>query len=664
MRNPHYTKTKNVYTLVIIMLTLCLAVSLFALSACQAKLTEITAQYLGGDLEIGQKIESSDVLVTANFSNGKSKHVNDYKLEYDTSVAGEITVMVSFAEGGATRYATFTVTVKEKQTDIKPDPIPQPALHSVSAAYNGGEVEIGATLSKADIVVTARYDDGEGNIGSLKTVINYELQYDFSSAGNKTVTVSYSENGVTKTTTFTVLVNEPYVEPTSALADISAEYTGEDIEFGGLLSLNDVTVIATYEDGSKAAVRGFEVSEFNPQQAGEQQVTIVYTENDVTKQCQITVTVKEKTIETANYGKYGILQDDGSIKVTNTAIVNGELQIHFLAFENNSPGDSIYIKAGDVDILIDAGSVTTSANTIAAYINNYVEDNKLEYVIATHSDADHIYAFVGSSGAQGILDRYQIDNIITYSAYYNNGYLGTKSQVQQNFENKCQALAQQGANLFTDVDCYNNAKEGAQRVYKLTDNIEMEILYNSYYTTKGSNNNNYSVCLIFHQYGEGYDFDNPLNPDNKNHVNHYLFTGDLEGTGETLLVQNNDLPEVVLFKAGHHGSETSSNEALLNVIKPKVVCVCTCCGEGRYGFPVQTSINRIAVFTDMVFMTNQNVSGRSYTHLNGNICVKSNEHGVFVNCSNNNILFKNSDWFKNNRTCPDEWKPSQTEPTE
>ena len=46
-------------------------------------------------------------------------------------------------------------------------------------------------------------------------------------------------------------------------------------------------------------------------------------------------------------------------------LVNGELQIHFLELGNKYTGDCTYIKAGDTDILIDAGSRTSSIPYIA-----------------------------------------------------------------------------------------------------------------------------------------------------------------------------------------------------------------------------------------------------------------------------------------------------------
>ena len=59
----------------------------------------------------------------------------------------------------------------------------------------------------------------------------------------------------------------------------------------------------------------------------------------------------------------------------------------------------------------------------------------------------------------------------------------------------------------------------------------------------------------------------------------FLFTGDLEEEGEIKLVENNkSLQElrdnneqfgVDLYKAGHHGSKTSSSETLLS--KPSII---------------------------------------------------------------------------------------------
>jgi hypothetical protein len=79
------------------------------------------------------------------------------------------------------------------------------------------------------------------------------------------------------------------------------------------------------------------------------------------------------------------------------------ITFNFVEQGNQYSGDCTYIKAGDNDILIDAGNRTSCASTIESYLedssrtNNYVSDGKLEYVIATHAHQDHIAGFVGVS---------------------------------------------------------------------------------------------------------------------------------------------------------------------------------------------------------------------------------------------------------------------------
>lgn len=322
-------------------------------------------------------------------------------------------------------------------------------------------------------------------------------------------------------------------------------------------------------------------------------------------------------------------------------VQEGELSIHFLELGNYYAGDSVYIKAGDVDILIDAGSRASSASTIHNYISDYCTDNKLEYVIATHAHEDHISGFVGTSSNPGIFDLYQCDTIIDYA------YKNTTSQISKNYVTKRDAEVTTGAKHYTAQDCVQGTN-GATNKYQLTTDISFEILDQRYYHEKSSDENNYSVCLLLN-YGS----------------NHFLFTGDLEKEGEESLVEKNNLPHCKVFKGGHHGSKTSSNDCLLNEITPEVVCVCCCAGSSEYTdnvdnmFPTQDFINRVAKYTNRVYVTTlakyeiaTNKDGKEYpkvngyASMNGNIIVTLNEaQEVVVTCSNNSTILKETEWF-------------------
>ena len=314
------------------------------------------------------------------------------------------------------------------------------------------------------------------------------------------------------------------------------------------------------------------------------------------------------------------------------------IDINFLELGNKYTGDCTFIKAGDKDILIDAGSRQNSATTIANFVDQYCVDGKLEYVIATHAHQDHIAGFVGSNSDQGILKRYKIDTLIDFSltnansAIYNN-YVSLRDE---------KIASGDIAHHYTANDCIQGTN-GAKKVFELSEGISMTILDQKFYRETTSDENNYSVCALFSQGN-----------------NNYLFTGDLEKEGEKSLTELNNLPEVELFKGGHHGSYTANTDTLLSVIKPKTVCICCCAGSDEYTktpenmFPAQDAVNRIAKYTDKVYVTTVVCDDeKGYKSLNGNInfhCENGKE--FVVTGSNNSLILKDSDWFKNNRTWP------------
>lgn len=375
-------------------------------------------------------------------------------------------------------------------------------------------------------------------------------------------------------------------------------------------------------------------------------------------------------------------------------VVYDDFQIHFMMLGNDAAGDSIYIKAGDTDILIDAGSEVSSYETTSAYIDKYCTDGKLEYVIATHGDSDHIAAF------PKLLDHYETGIII------NNHRTTKTTSTYTNMVNAFNKEVENGAKWYSVEDCYNNAN-GGSREYKLSDSVTMTILYNYYYFNEASDENDYSVVTLFTYESVG--------------IKKYFFLGgDLEKSGEEKLAAFYDgstsektLPTVQLYKAGHHGSKTSSNDVLLNILQPEMCVVCCCCGTNEYTnitenqFPTQQFIDRIAKWTDSVYVTSiydsytietntnsssykgvasggQYIKTSGFKPMNGNIIVSSGlvtlpssvegmsegvpDVAIGLACSNNTTKLKDSDWMKTKvtidgveryvRTMPSQWASS------
>lgn len=339
-----------------------------------------------------------------------------------------------------------------------------------------------------------------------------------------------------------------------------------------------------------------------------------------------------------------------------------DLSIHFVELGNKYTGDCTFIKVGDVEILIDAGSRASSVTPISEYINEYIEGD-LDYVIVTHAHQDHYAGFATSVNQTSLFDLYNVGTIIEFAQTNQDSSKGLYKNYLREKEELVAKTTLNGTptKIVTALDCIEE-ENGASRVYNLSADVRLEILYHKYYVEDAHSENDYSVvCQIVQGTGAT--------------AKYYLFTGDLEEDGELSLIDGEStkhnkntgmIHPVELYKAGHHGSKTSSSAAFLSVIQPKHVCVCCCAGSSEYTktnanqFPTQQFVDRISLHTDKVFVTSLciNYNENNFTSMNGNIVVCSDTgETTSIFCSNNTTLLKDTDWFKTNRTTPVAWEP-------
>lgn len=367
-------------------------------------------------------------------------------------------------------------------------------------------------------------------------------------------------------------------------------------------------------------------------------------EKDGTKTAKCDYCDERKTVVDEG-SKLPAPQTDGKpVKGNESEIAGAKFSIHFLELGNKYTGDCTLIKCGNTEVLIDAGSRQGSAATIKKYVDKYCTDGVLEYVISTHAHQDHIAGFVGNKSGStrtGILYQYKVGTLIQFGGH------NSTTQIYNDYCSAVEYVKGRGATVYTATQCWYET-DGAKKQYFLDGNktLSMNILYNYYYDHSTSDENDYSVCMLL---------TNTVGSQSYN----YLFTGDLEEKGEEYLVKNNSLPEVELFKGGHHGSYTASTEKLLNVIKPKSVAVCCCCGTTEYTsnkdntFPAQAFIDRIAKYTENVYCTTliTDYAAGKFTSMNGNIVFYFADKWKLY-CTENDIILKETEWFKANRV----WK--------
>ena len=204
--------------------------------------------YLAGD-----SFNSAGMVVTASYGTGQAvlatAEVSGYSVSPSILTDGTTSVTITYSEGGETCTTTLAVTVTHRFSAI-----------TVTTKPNKLTYEYGDTLATAGMIVTASYSDSQ-----TKTVTGYSCSpTTFSTIGNQVVTVSYTENGVTQTTTFNVTVNRKSVaKPTwksnltytgSAQSVSSASYWNNYntsyMTIGGTTSATNAgTYIATFTPG-------------------------------------------------------------------------------------------------------------------------------------------------------------------------------------------------------------------------------------------------------------------------------------------------------------------------------------------------------------------------------------------------------------------------------
>jgi competence protein ComEC len=83
----------------------------------------------------------------------------------------------------------------------------------------------------------------------------------------------------------------------------------------------------------------------------------------------------------------------------------------------------------------------------------------------------------------------------------------------------------------------------------------------------------------------------------------FLLTGDLPIAYESLLMSSGMLPKkITVYKAGHHGSKTSSGEQLLSYIKPEYAVI-SAGADNKYGHPNVEALGRLQKYSKEILST-------------------------------------------------------------
>ena len=244
-------------------------------------------------------------------------------------------------------------------------------------------------------------------------------------------------------------------------------------------------------------------------------------------------------------------QDSGTSSATTQTSANVTIK-----FIDVGQGEAILIALPEKTMLIDAGP-TGSAPKIAQVLQE-LGRNKIDYLVATHPDEDHI------GGMADVISSTQIGTIYAPNKTNNTAtYRKFLTAIQNN--NLQITLAEAG----TIID--------------QTDSYKLEILW----PKKDANfpdTNDYSIII-------------KLTVGNKT----FLFTGD----APTNAILNSNPGHIDVLKVSHHGSRTGTTEVLIHKLSP-TYAILSYAVDNPYGHPMQSVLNALRKHSVEVWGTGAN----------------------------------------------------------
>ena len=282
----------------------------------------ITAEYKGEPIFTGGTLSNADIEVIATNNNGTIENItNGFTVSgFNSTYAGDKTVTVSY--NGVTTTLIITVV------DV--------IIERISATYNGTKIIITEELNVNNITVTAHYSDG-----TTDTVTDFTVsEFDSSTAGQKTVTITYEE----QTTTLTITVSMP----DKLLTRITASYDGGRILVGDDITINDFTVMAYYDDTSSKVISNATV-QFDTFKVGTPTAVVSYTEYGTTQTYEISLTVY---FENDGYYILGINNDWGTTEHQMTVNTGNSQEMMFTGLAADGKNDAIKIVKQSGDSII------------------------------------------------------------------------------------------------------------------------------------------------------------------------------------------------------------------------------------------------------------------------------------------------------------------------
>lgn len=226
---------------------------------------------------VGETISTAGMMVTAKYTDGKTKNVTSYKVTSgDTSKIGTRKVYISYSEGGVTKEASYTIQVKEKSHMYGSWTVTKRA----TCTTDGAEQRICSLCRKTE----TRTIKATGHKYTNKTIAPTSTTKGYTLHTCSVCGYSYKDN---------------YTDAKKQLQSIaiSAKPGKTTYNINDAIDTSGLKVVATYTDGSRAEVKGWKIGG-STAKAGTVSVRVSYTESGITRAATYEIQVKEAPKET------------------------------------------------------------------------------------------------------------------------------------------------------------------------------------------------------------------------------------------------------------------------------------------------------------------------------------------------------------------------------
>ena len=249
--------------------------------------------------EAGDSFDKTGMVVTVTYDDASTREVTNYNCSPVVLSKDDTYVTISYREMMTTVTTTQPVTVKNLLKKI------QIITPPTETAY-----EIGDTIDLTGMVVHAFYSDG-----SSHEISNYTYSpHVVNSASDTEVTITYTEDGITKTAIQDITVGNT---PNLVSIAVSTPPTKVTYKAGEYFDPSGMVVTATFDNGTTKNVSGYTYSPTRTLQQDDSVITISYTKKGITKTTTQNITVVYLTsIAITNPPTYTSYYDD---EIFNTA---------------------------------------------------------------------------------------------------------------------------------------------------------------------------------------------------------------------------------------------------------------------------------------------------------------------------------------------------------